>query len=179
MEATSHAALVRDFVNTARPPEGEDLRTPGDLAAWLHDHALTTRRRAATREDLALAISVREGLRQALLAHVDPHCAACELDGLTAALPLIVRFDGAEPVLDAAGDDVRSGLARIVAAMARAQGDGSWARLKVCPSEDCHVAYFDTSKNHSRAWCDMQICGNRAKTRAFRQRHKPGLATGS
>jgi predicted RNA-binding Zn ribbon-like protein len=172
MEAPQHAALVRDFVNTARrSPQHDDLSTPAALAEWLHEHGLTERRRVATADDLDLAIRLREGLRRALLAHVDPECAECQLDRITAELPLVVRFAASEPVLDAAGDDARAGLTRVVAAIARAQGDGSWARLKACASDECHAAYFDTSKNRSRAWCDMQVCGNRAKTRTFRQRH--------
>ena len=172
MDAPAHAALVRDFVNSARVrSDREDLATPTALATWLHEHGLTGRRRATTHEDLDVAIRLREGLRGALLAHVDPDCAECRLDSVTAELPMIVRFTGSEPALDATGDDVRAGLTRIVVAIARAHGDGSWARLKVCASEDCRSAYFDTSKNRSRAWCDMEVCGNRAKTRTFRERH--------
>lgn len=172
MQAPVHAALVRDFVNSAeRSHGGEDLATPAALATWLHEQGLTNARRSATFDDLELAIRLREGLRRALLAHVDPHCAECRLDGVTAELPMIVRFLDSEPVLDAAGDDVRAGLTRIVVAIARAQGDGSWSRLKACASEDCARAYYDTSRNRSRAWCDMQVCGNRAKSRTFRERH--------
>ena len=172
MDVPAHAALVRDFVNTAqRSPEAEVLNSPTALAIWLHEHGLTARRRAVTHEDLALAHELREGVRRALLAHVDPDCAECRLDQVTAELPMIVRFAGAEPVLDAAGDDVRAGLTRIAVAIARAQGDGSWSRVKACASDDCHWAFYDVSKNRSRAWCDMQVCGNRAKTRTFRQRH--------
>jgi predicted RNA-binding Zn ribbon-like protein len=174
METPVHAALVRDFVNTAeRSPDHDDLDSPAALARWLHEHGLTDRRRVASREDLDLAIRLREGVRRALLAHVDPDCAECRLDAVTAELPMIVRFAGAEPMLDATADDVRAGLTRIVVAMARAQGDGSWPRLKACASAECHAAYYDTSKNRSRAWCDMQVCGNRAKTRTFRERHQP------
>ena len=177
MDVPDHAALVRDFVNTAqRSPSDDWLTTPTMLATWLNEHGLTERRRSATRDDLNLAIRLREGLRTALLAHVDPSCEECRLDAVTSELPMIVRFADSEPVLDAAGDGIRSGLTRLVVAVARAHGDGSWARLKVCASPDCQWAFYDTSKNHSRAWCDMQVCGNREKTRKFRERHG---ATGS
>jgi predicted RNA-binding Zn ribbon-like protein len=42
--------------------------------------------------------------------------------------------------------------------------------LKVCPS--CRWLYLDNSKNKSRQWCDMKVCGNRAKVRAFYTRQK-------
>jgi predicted RNA-binding Zn ribbon-like protein len=44
------------------------------------------------------------------------------------------------------------------------------SRLKVCPS--CRWLYLDNSKNQSRQWCDMKVCGNRAKARAFYSRQK-------
>ncbi|MGH9936681.1 MAG: CGNR zinc finger domain-containing protein [Blastocatellia bacterium] len=43
-------------------------------------------------------------------------------------------------------------------------------RLRECPGEDCGWLFLDVSKNSRRQWCDMQICGNLAKVRRFRQR---------
>jgi predicted RNA-binding Zn ribbon-like protein len=37
--------------------------------------------------------------------------------------------------------------------------------VRVCAAEDCNWLFLDTSKNHSRRWCDMKSCGNRAKVR--------------
>ncbi len=34
-------------------------------------------------------------------------------------------------------------------------------RIKICPN--CHWLYFDGSRNRSRRWCDMRVCGNRAE----------------
>jgi len=48
--------------------------------------------------------------------------------------------------------------------------DGTWERLKVCLADDCQWAYYDRSRNRSSVWCDMQVCGNRQKVRAFRAR---------
>lgn len=42
-------------------------------------------------------------------------------------------------------------------------GTAAPERLKTC--RDCGWLYFDRSKNRSRAWCDMAVCGNRAKAR--------------
>jgi predicted RNA-binding Zn ribbon-like protein len=43
-------------------------------------------------------------------------------------------------------------------------------RVHVCKSETCRWVFLDTSKNHSRRWCDMKICGNRMKARRFQAR---------
>ncbi len=42
------------------------------------------------------------------------------------------------------------------------------SRLRACGSETCRWLFLDTSKNHTRRWCDMKICGNRMKARRFR-----------
>jgi predicted RNA-binding Zn ribbon-like protein len=44
------------------------------------------------------------------------------------------------------------------------------ARLKACPA--CGWLFFDRSKNRSRAWCDMTVCGNRAKAKRFYSAHR-------
>lgn len=59
----------------------------------------------------------------------------------------------------------------VLAAVAQAMADGSWSRLKACRADDCQWAFVDTARNRSRQWCDMAVCGNRAKARRFRSRH--------
>jgi predicted RNA-binding Zn ribbon-like protein len=39
-----------------------------------------------------------------------------------------------------------------------------------CHGDNCGWLFVDLSKNHSRRWCDMRDCGNRAKVRRFRKR---------
>ena len=38
-------------------------------------------------------------------------------------------------------------------------------RLRQCNGHDCTWLFLDRSKNRSRRWCEMQVCGNRAKSR--------------
>lgn len=42
--------------------------------------------------------------------------------------------------------------------------------VRMCGVETCRWLFYDTSKNHSRRWCDMKLCGNRMKARRFQQR---------
>ncbi|HEX7735295.1 MAG TPA: ABATE domain-containing protein [Ktedonobacteraceae bacterium] len=44
--------------------------------------------------------------------------------------------------------------------------------VRMCASDDCDWLFLDTSKNHSRRWCDMNTCGNRAKARRYYGRQK-------
>jgi predicted RNA-binding Zn ribbon-like protein len=46
------------------------------------------------------------------------------------------------------------------------------ARVRVCPGLDCDWLFLDTSKNHSRQWCAMDSCGNRAKARRHYERKR-------
>jgi predicted RNA-binding Zn ribbon-like protein len=42
-------------------------------------------------------------------------------------------------------------------------------RLKACPGDGCGWLFVDTSRNGMRRWCDMELCGNRAKVRRHRE----------
>jgi predicted RNA-binding Zn ribbon-like protein len=45
-------------------------------------------------------------------------------------------------------------------------------RTRRCAGQDCGWLFFDTTKNNRRRWCDMRVCGNRAKVRAVRNRQR-------
>jgi predicted RNA-binding Zn ribbon-like protein len=47
--------------------------------------------------------------------------------------------------------------------------------MRQCASEDCSWLFLDTSKNHSRRWCNMQNCGNRAKVNRHYGRKKQAV----
>ncbi|HSB80426.1 MAG TPA: ABATE domain-containing protein [Candidatus Methylomirabilis sp.] len=44
------------------------------------------------------------------------------------------------------------------------------ARVRKC--ETCILHFYDTSKNGTRRWCSMQICGNRSKVAAYAERRR-------
>jgi len=46
--------------------------------------------------------------------------------------------------------------------------------LRACEKPDCRWLFLDSSKNHTRRWCDMKICGNRIKARRFKAQHSQG-----
>jgi predicted RNA-binding Zn ribbon-like protein len=41
-------------------------------------------------------------------------------------------------------------------------------RVRACDNTECRWLFLDTSKNHTRRWCDMKLCGNRMKARRFK-----------
>ncbi len=46
------------------------------------------------------------------------------------------------------------------------------SRVKECAADNCNWLFLDMSRNRSRRWCDMKVCGNRAKARRFSARHR-------
>ncbi len=45
-------------------------------------------------------------------------------------------------------------------------------KLRACRNDECQWLFLDTSKNHTRRWCDMKICGNRMKARRFKAQQR-------
>lgn len=46
------------------------------------------------------------------------------------------------------------------------------SHVRMCQSDTCRWLFLDTSKNHTRRWCDMKVCGNRVKARRFVARRR-------
>ncbi len=83
------------------------------------------------------------------------------LADLLEAIAAVMRRSGARPrALDTA--TARSALLLL------AQPEPE--RLKICPN--CHWLFLDRSRNRSRAWCDMAVCGNRAKASRHYRRNR-------
>lgn len=49
---------------------------------------------------------------------------------------------------------------------------GNMEMVRACGNPECQWLFLDTSKNHTRRWCDMKICGNRMKARRFKAQHR-------
>jgi predicted RNA-binding Zn ribbon-like protein len=43
--------------------------------------------------------------------------------------------------------------------------------VRACEAESCRWLFLDTSKSHTRRWCNMKVCGNRVKARRYQARH--------
>ncbi|MBO0854418.1 MAG: CGNR zinc finger domain-containing protein, partial [Nocardia sp.] len=61
-------------------------------------------------------------------------------------------------------------LAALAADAVELLGGPDRGRVEQCEREGCTRLYVDTSRAGSRRWCDMAICGNRAKSASFRAR---------
>ncbi|GAA3123459.1 CGNR zinc finger domain-containing protein [Streptosporangium carneum] len=169
---TNPSDLVCDFVNTYDVETDTDsIPSPAALTAWLGRRDLIGPADAAGDDDVGLAVELRESLRAALRHNHDRDQEAGPPRSF-AELPLRVSLTAAGPVLEPVATGVPGGLARIAAAVMSVHADGMWPRLKVCTESTCQWAFVDSSKNRSRSWCSMKVCGNRTKTRAYRARRQ-------
>jgi predicted RNA-binding Zn ribbon-like protein len=180
-------ANLYDFANTldlrrfthrgVQHLQRDTLTSPQELAAWMSERGLSRNGQRVTPAMLATALDLRANLRAFLQA--DPKARrsdAAMLRALTRAtshFPLVAATlaDG-KLALMPAGHDAIAGLATVVAEMHNAALSGKLDRLKMCASEECRHVFFDRSKPASRRWCLSTLCGNRAKTRNYRERHQ-------
>jgi predicted RNA-binding Zn ribbon-like protein len=172
----SQLDLVRDYVNTFDFETGIDtIATPDELAMWFSEQGLVDDLVEPTDEEVADAVAVREAVRELLLVNngveADDDAASKTLEEAGRKAHLGVRFENGRPVLAPEGDGARAAIGRLVATVAELAPTDEWKRLKTCRDEHCRVAFYDKSRNRSRAWCSMEVCGNREKARSFRKRH--------
>ena len=50
------------------------------------------------------------------------------------------------------------------------------SRIKQCQGDHCGWLFLDTTKNKSRRWCEMEVCGNRAKQKRHQSRLRKAVA---
>ena len=48
--------------------------------------------------------------------------------------------------------------------------------VRECSEKTCRWLFLDRSRNHSRRWCDMQLCGNRSKAKRFYARTRSDVS---
>jgi predicted RNA-binding Zn ribbon-like protein len=164
--------LIEQFLNTvdertfSRHGEthvaGERLTSPQALAEWLTAHELTQAGAELRPADLAATTALRTALRQAVSG--DP---AAALESYP--LQLVPDRPGG---LRLAARSGRPWLDVIVETVAENAARGDWKRIKLCAAPDCRWAFHDTSRSGRGRWCEMEVCGNRHKTRTYRERHQ-------
>jgi predicted RNA-binding Zn ribbon-like protein len=189
--------LSLDFVNTLERHDGpapeEVLTCWRDLVDWAAKagvaappvaaelRTLGTRAPRAASAVFRRALRLRDCLYQvvtALLAERDPAAADLRLfNGFLAEAQaaVVLRTAPGELALDllVSADRPASLLGPVVGAAARLlTSPETVALIRRCDAETCRQFFLDRSKNHSRRWCDMKLCGNRAKAREYYRQHR-------
>lgn len=170
-EAPGRLDLLRRFVNTVELPDGPDaLATLESASEWCRSERLPV---VANQEECDRLRAFREALRDALFANngeFDATQAWTQLEQFARGTSVTIAIEGNVPVLRPLGSGATATIAALLAIVYDAISDGTWSRLRACRKSTCRFAYYDRSKNASRAWCSMTTCGNREKAQRRRQR---------
>ena len=67
---------------------------------------------------------------------------------------------------------VEAALGPIALAAVRLFTEGDFGRIRECGGHACGWLFYDRSKNNRRRWCEMEVCGNRAKQRRLAARRR-------
>jgi predicted RNA-binding Zn ribbon-like protein len=191
-------ALCLDFANTVswrRGPEPvERLRSYGDLVSWARQArlfglaeerrllALAQRHKRRAAQVLAEALELRALLDRIFTGLAEGKAPkAADLAALNARLATslqrsrIARGPGGFAWRDAAGEGALDRmLPEVVRSAAELLVSPELGLLRRCNGWNCGWLFLDLSRTRRRRWCDMRVCGNRAKVRAARARRKRG-----
>ena len=157
--------------------QSDELKGPRELGAWMSQRGLLWSGARITPAMFDTALQLRSSVRTYL--EIDPaerRKAGDAVRSLNKAMRLFpqvaeARNDGVM-VLRSARDDALAGLSVVVAEMYDGSVRGILDRLKMCAAEECRRVFFDRSKPATRRWCMSTLCGNRTKTRTYRERQR-------
>jgi predicted RNA-binding Zn ribbon-like protein len=177
--APGELEVLRRYVNTYDVDDRDDeIGTPEALRDWLAARGLLAPGERLGDDDVRQAREVREALRALLLANngfeLDPRAVETLNDAARRAEVVVAFGDAGTPQLAPVRPGFQGALGRLLGLAFRSMADGTWPRLKACAAHDCEWAFYDASRNHSGTWCDMKVCGNRAKARNYRERQGTG-----
>jgi predicted RNA-binding Zn ribbon-like protein len=177
-------ALLYDFVNSIDQRRyveqgvvhepGDELKTPAQLEKWLQSHGLLKSGRRVSPAEHREALELRAALRQFLgSSPTQQTAAAIDLERTAARFPLSVTASRKRSLdLRPVERRASSGLGSVLAELVRLSDSGRLERMKMCSSDECHWVFYDRSKPGNRRWCSSDRCGNREKTRAYRDRQR-------
>lgn len=189
-------ALCLDLANTVDPrpsPRRVDHVTGyDDLVAWGEQSGaiskeiaprlarLAARQPARARRVFSEAVRLREAIYDlfSAVARGSGDRPRPAIEAINAALPGAMSRLRIAPRGDlfAWGWSGEDDLGRIVWPAARSAAEllasDELDRVRLCASETCDWLFLDRSRNRSRRWCDMTVCGNRDKARRHYRRSR-------
>lgn len=167
----SYGALL-EFFRQTDALRGEDVGRLGILA---------DARASDAERVLERVRALREAMYGLVSAYLDDRATeAVDRGGFNGELQNAFGKSGIVPTSDGfdwdwtGGDHLDQPLWPIVRSAADLLTSESLRDVKRCAADTCAWFFLDTSKNKSRRWCDMKVCGNRAKARAFQARARVG-----
>lgn len=182
-----------DFINTLVVMDGrpvELLNTLSDLLRWLaqsrlgiQDSKHIERQWGGESSDTRLLgeargfrATVREMVEHIVAAKPVPRQAITVLNAhlrSRISYPEVRRRNGRfELEFHADSQDVHQVMTRLAEAASDLLCTLDLSLIRKCRNPACVLLFYDTTKNHTRLWCSMSLCGNRSKVSAHYRRHR-------
>jgi len=176
-----------DFANTldlrhfthhgVQHQQADELADPSALGDWMKERGLLGRGVLPSQKSFDAALRLRGAIRDYLKCDsAERHRKTAIVESLNKAMepyPLRVAGLGKDGMkLLPAQADAAAGLSAIIAELYDSAANGTLDRLKMCAAEECQRVFYDRSKPGTRRWCQSTLCGNREKTRSYRERQK-------
>jgi predicted RNA-binding Zn ribbon-like protein len=180
-----------DFINTDLVMNGQPtdlLSSFQDLAAWFVQAGLLTEKDAArieggsrdametlkqakafrrTMREMAERLAARKPVPQAALDLIN------QLLRHRVGYAQVIRRSGMfERRYEAGFEDATHVLGLLAEAASDLLCACDLSLVKQCQNPACVLFFYDTTKNHARHWCSMDLCGNRSKVAAHYRRHR-------
>lgn len=181
-----------DFINTDLVMNGQPtdlLSSFQDLVAWLVQGGLLTEKDAErikgqgsrdemetlkqakafrrTLRDMAERLAARKPVPQAALDLINQR-----LRHRVGYAQVSRRSGKFERRYEAGFDDANQVLGLLAEAASDFLCACNLSLVKKCHNPTCVLFFYDTTKNHARHWCSMNLCGNRSKVAAHYHRHR-------
>jgi predicted RNA-binding Zn ribbon-like protein len=188
--------LALNFANTESgrgfPSHQNHFREAANVVAWLrHANAAPveetdwlqtqlTKRADLARDLLATAVALRDAVHDigVTLGHraKPPEAALSSLSALharcVAKAELAPGIGSCRWQWSVRASPVEAVLGPIALAAVRLFTEGDFARIRECGGHACGWLFYDRSKNNRRRWCEMEVCGNRAKQKRLAARRR-------
>lgn len=154
--------------------ETDRIDSAGKLKEWLVGLGLLDAGEPVNDEDVRLARHFRAATRGLCATNkgdeLDSRTSET-IDALNVIAPLQVTVQpGGALDIQPGGSGVARALSTFLALSYKATAEGEFRRFKTC--QGCGWSFYDESRNGSKKWCDMGLCGTRSKMRAYRERKK-------
>lgn len=168
--------LSLDFVATVGERWGrsfERLLAPEDVARWIVQTGMVQTAPTVSSSQLGAARALREAINRLARPGLEPEPGdRDEVNRWAARAPIAPQLKPEGKLAWVAERPVEA----MFAAIARDAVDlltGPLAvRIRECSAPDCALLFVDASRPGRRRWCSTEACGNRARTKAYRQRRK-------
>jgi predicted RNA-binding Zn ribbon-like protein len=171
--------LCLDFVATVGERwrrSFERLLGPEDLARWLAQSGLLSDEPRVSERQLRSGRVLREAINRLARPGVE-HDAGdrVELNRWAARAPLTPQLTERCKLVWVSERPVEAAFATIARDAIDLLTGPLAGRIRECAAPDCALLFVDSSRPGQRRWCAGEACGNRTRTKAYRQRRSERL----